>query len=266
MCRSFSSSACDRIAQRYIVGSTDWSMRIRQPFASSRSNRSAIAIRPSMHRGELGGEVGQHALGELRPGLDRGAVQHPGLARLDPRQPLGRDRRGAAATGRRPSRSCPRRRSRSGPGRRGCAAGRWAARTRHRRRRRRTARRIDGTMISTWLVTTRRAVTSISSPAERADPAVAEVLAHRQVGHPAGRQQVLPHHRVEVGAHLGAAGQLVVAGVEAARGRWCRCRAPASSRRSTPTADATGRTGRPWSSGRRAGRCDPPRRPWRRSR
>ena len=35
MCRSFSSSPCDRIAHRYIVGSTVWSMRIRQPSASS---------------------------------------------------------------------------------------------------------------------------------------------------------------------------------------------------------------------------------------
>ena len=49
---------------------------------------------------------------------------------------------------------------------------------------------------------------------EGAHAAVAEVLTHRQVRHPAGRQQALIHHRVEVGAHLGAAGQLVVAGVE----------------------------------------------------
>ncbi len=52
--------------------------------------------------------------------------------------------------------------------------------------------------------------------AERAQPPVAEVLAHRQVRHATRRQEMLAHHRVEVRADLGAAGQLVVAGVEAA--------------------------------------------------
>ncbi len=44
-----------------------------------------------VHRGELVREVAQHSFGELRTGLDRGAVQDPRVAGLDPRQPLRRD-------------------------------------------------------------------------------------------------------------------------------------------------------------------------------
>ena len=44
-----------------------------------------------VHRRELAGEVGEGPLGELPTGLDRGAIQDPGVAGLDPRQPLRRD-------------------------------------------------------------------------------------------------------------------------------------------------------------------------------
>ena len=101
------------------------------PLASSRSNRSGSDSASSTDA-QLIGEVAQHPLGELSAGLDRGAVQDPRVAGFDPRQPLRRDRRAATATGMRPSRSCPHRRSRICRGPRGCAAGRWAVRTRHR--------------------------------------------------------------------------------------------------------------------------------------
>ena len=91
MRRSCSSSACDTIAQRYIVGSTDSSMRSRQPSASSRTKRSSTDVglrdRPRL-RGEVGAARG---VANCMPGLDGGAVEQPGVARLDPGQPVRRD-------------------------------------------------------------------------------------------------------------------------------------------------------------------------------
>ena len=168
-----------------------------------------------VHRRELAGEVGERPLGELPTGLDSRAVQKPGVAGLDPRQPPRRD-----AVPDQPQARVHRGLARADdhitvPGLPDSrhVVGRHTVDTGGDVVGRRTHRRHDD-----FHVAGDHAACGHPDlvPAERADPAVAAVLAHRQVGHPAGRQQLLLHHRVEVRAHLSAAGQFVVARIEAA--------------------------------------------------
>ncbi|CFE45179.1 Uncharacterised protein [Mycobacterium tuberculosis] len=46
--RSCSSSRCDTVAQRYMLGRTEGSMRSRVPAVSSRSNRSSVEVAAPM--------------------------------------------------------------------------------------------------------------------------------------------------------------------------------------------------------------------------